>query len=264
MVATHDADVIAIADRVLYLDRGRVVDAPERRASERRAVPAGVGRGRSRSVRGVGKSFRPRLGDDPGAARRDARAAPRRGRASLLGRSGSGKSTLLTLLAGWQTPDAGEIRYEPAAVPAASCRGASSRSCRSASACCPSCRCARTSSTRRGSRASSRSGASGRELLARARPRRARRPPAARDVDRPAAAHRARPRARAAARRAARRRADLAPGRRLARPRLGAARAGGRARARQPDRDARGGRAPTTRAASGRSRRARSSARASG
>ena len=33
--------------------------------------------------------------------------------AALLGRSGSGKSTLLMLLAGWQTPDAGEIRYEP-------------------------------------------------------------------------------------------------------------------------------------------------------
>ena len=45
VLATHDDDVIAIADRVLYLDRGRVVDSPERRASERRAVPGRVGRG---------------------------------------------------------------------------------------------------------------------------------------------------------------------------------------------------------------------------
>src|SRR5262249_38302669 len=33
--------------------------------------------------------------------------------AVVLGRSGSGKSTLLMLLAGWQTPDAGSIRFEP-------------------------------------------------------------------------------------------------------------------------------------------------------
>ena len=63
------------------------------------------------------------------------------------------------LLAGWQRPDAGEIRYEPDGAPAGeTCRGGGSRSCRSASACCPSCRCARTSSSRRGSRASSPSG----------------------------------------------------------------------------------------------------------
>ncbi len=40
----------------------------------------------------------------------------------LVGRSGSGKSTLLTLLAGWQSPDTGEVQYfgsaaDPAALP---------------------------------------------------------------------------------------------------------------------------------------------------
>jgi putative ABC transport system ATP-binding protein len=38
-------------------------------------------------------------------------AVPRGAFNALVGRSGSGKSTLLSLLAGWQRPDSGEIRY---------------------------------------------------------------------------------------------------------------------------------------------------------
>jgi putative ABC transport system ATP-binding protein len=111
VLATHDADVIAIADRVLYLDRGRVVDAPEARARDRRPVAAGAGEAVV-TARGVSRSFR--RGSETIAAVRDATLELRRGEvAALLGRSGSGKSTLLMLLVGWQTPDAGEIRYAP-------------------------------------------------------------------------------------------------------------------------------------------------------
>jgi putative ABC transport system ATP-binding protein len=118
VLATHDADVMAIADRVLYLDRGRVVDAPEHSVSERRVVPAGSGEVVV-TVRGVRKSFR--RGSETIEALSDATLDARRGEvAVLLGRSGSGKSTLLMLLAGWQTPDAGEIRYEPDGASAAS------------------------------------------------------------------------------------------------------------------------------------------------
>jgi putative ABC transport system ATP-binding protein len=118
VLATHDDDVMAIADRVLYLDRGRVIEGPARRASERRAARTGSDEV-AVSVRGVGKSFR--RGSETIEALSDATLDVRRGEvAVLLGRSGSGKSTLLMLLAGWQTPDAGEIRYEPDGTPAAS------------------------------------------------------------------------------------------------------------------------------------------------
>jgi putative ABC transport system ATP-binding protein len=119
VLATHDPDVIAIADRVVYLDRGRVVDGPERRAERGgRARTAGTGE-LVVSVRGVGKSFRQR--SETVEAVRDASLELSRGEvAALLGRSGSGKSTLLLLLAGWQAPDSGEIRYEPDGAPAAS------------------------------------------------------------------------------------------------------------------------------------------------
>jgi ABC-type lipoprotein export system ATPase subunit len=117
VVATHDPDVIAIADRVLRLDRGRVV-------AEGEAVVLGAGVGPAveegapvvASARGVSKSYR--RGSDTIQAVRDVNLELRRGEiALLLGRSGSGKSTLLTLLAGWQPPDTGEVRFfggEPA------------------------------------------------------------------------------------------------------------------------------------------------------
>ena len=81
VIATHDADVIAIADRVLYLDRGPRRRRARARAPERRAVAAPADGESRRPCRGVGKSFR-RGGETIEArARRDARAAPRRGRA---------------------------------------------------------------------------------------------------------------------------------------------------------------------------------------
>src|SRR5262249_22136961 len=111
VVGTPDADVIAIADRGLYPHPGRVVEGPGAGGSERRALPAGGGGGAGAGG-GVGEDV-PRGGESVGG-RREARLELRRGEvAVVLGRSGSGKSTLLMLLAGWQAPDAGAIRYEP-------------------------------------------------------------------------------------------------------------------------------------------------------
>jgi len=122
VVATHDPDVIAVADRVLRLDRGRVVSEGEAVVLRAGAGPA-VDEGAAVVgwARGVSKSYR--RGPDTIHAVRDVNLELRRGEiAVLLGRSGSGKSTLLTLLAGWQPPDTGEARFfggerEPSELP---------------------------------------------------------------------------------------------------------------------------------------------------
>jgi putative ABC transport system ATP-binding protein len=109
VIATHDPEVVAIADHVVRLERGRVVEADT-------VPPSGRDRAFERAdaevqllAIGVGKSFR--RGPDTIRAVRDANLELRRGElAALIGRSGSGKTTLLTLLAGLHDPDAGEIR----------------------------------------------------------------------------------------------------------------------------------------------------------
>jgi len=122
VVATHDPDVIAIADRVLRLDRGRVVAEGANVVEEAGSGPrvdecAEV----VAFAHNVSKAYR--RGPDTIHAIRDASLDLRRGEiALLLGRSGSGKSTLLTLMAGWQPSDTGEVRFfgsaaDPAALP---------------------------------------------------------------------------------------------------------------------------------------------------
>jgi ABC-type lipoprotein export system ATPase subunit len=109
ILATHDPDVVEAADRVLRLERGRVITGElpavkplrTRRAAEAEPVV---------SVRNAAKTYR--LGDQTITALRSASVELGRGEVgAVLGRSGSGKSTLLSLLGGWQLPDSGEIRY---------------------------------------------------------------------------------------------------------------------------------------------------------
>ncbi len=122
MIATHDPEVVAIADRVLRLDRGRVIDPSE--------APKPAGRSRPRaaekaepllSVSGLSKGFG-RGGGRVLALREATLELDRGDLGALVGRSGSGKTTILTLLAGLHEPDTGSIRYrlstaEPASLP---------------------------------------------------------------------------------------------------------------------------------------------------
>jgi putative ABC transport system ATP-binding protein len=110
VVATHDADVTASADSVIRLERGRIVTAAKPPVSRARLKSSELAAGEVLACQDLAKSFR-RGGETVHAIRR-ADVALRRGELGvLLGRSGSGKSTLLTLLAGWQPPDAGAIRW---------------------------------------------------------------------------------------------------------------------------------------------------------
>jgi ABC-type lipoprotein export system ATPase subunit len=109
VVATHDEDVIAVADRVVRLDRGRVVTGDVPHVSVRNAAPGAAGAAVV-TARGVAKSYRRRA--ERVEAVVDGTLDLGRGElAALLGRSGSGKSTMLALLAGLQSPDRGEIRF---------------------------------------------------------------------------------------------------------------------------------------------------------
>jgi putative ABC transport system ATP-binding protein len=110
-IATHDDDVIAIADRVLRLDRGRVVSENMHRPAGR-AAPAVTAGEAVLVARGLRKDYR--HGPETIHALVDGTLELGPGRVgALLGRSGSGKSTLVALLAGLARPDAGDLRYEP-------------------------------------------------------------------------------------------------------------------------------------------------------
>jgi putative ABC transport system ATP-binding protein len=111
VVATHDADVVAVADRVLRLDRGRVISSDEATSSDaRERPPQSTGGAPVLTVRAVEKRFRE--GSETVLALRDATLDLARGDVGvLLGRSGSGKSTLLTVLAGLLPADRGTIDY---------------------------------------------------------------------------------------------------------------------------------------------------------
>jgi putative ABC transport system ATP-binding protein len=111
VIATHDADVTAMADRVLRLDRGRVVESVH--AAGETATPARSRSARSETVleaRAVSRTYK--HGGSAVAAVDRASVDLRHGEIGvLIGRSGSGKSTLLTLLAGWQRPDEGDVLW---------------------------------------------------------------------------------------------------------------------------------------------------------
>jgi putative ABC transport system ATP-binding protein len=108
VVATHDDDVMAIADHVVRLDRGRVVDGKAPSRAARTSAPAPTGEP-VLEAQAIAMSF-PHGGERVHAVV-DATFELRRGElAALLGRSGSGKSTVLAIAAGLQSPDAGELR----------------------------------------------------------------------------------------------------------------------------------------------------------
>jgi putative ABC transport system ATP-binding protein len=97
VVATHDPDVLAIADETLDLTRRR--PAPLH-AHERASDPGEV----VLRADGVSKTYRGK------AALADATLELRAGQLGIVvGRSGSGKSTLLMLLGGWLDADRGTI-----------------------------------------------------------------------------------------------------------------------------------------------------------
>jgi ABC-type lipoprotein export system ATPase subunit len=107
VIATHDDDVIAIADRVLRLDRGRVITESAIKPGGRRA-PHQIGEDAVLAARNVSKSYR--RGPEQIRALTNATLDLRGGEVgALLGRSGSGKSTVLTILAALQAPDTGDI-----------------------------------------------------------------------------------------------------------------------------------------------------------
>jgi putative ABC transport system ATP-binding protein len=95
VVATHDPDVLAIADSTLDLTRRR--PAPPRASASGRERGEVVLR-----ADGLAKAY------DGAVALHDATLEVRAGQLGVLvGRSGSGKSTLLMLLGGWLEPDRG-------------------------------------------------------------------------------------------------------------------------------------------------------------
>jgi len=117
VIATHDDDVMAIADRVVRLDRGRVV-AADAHSPAGRSAPTGNSGDSVLVAERLRKDYR--RGPETIHALVDGTVDLERGEVgALLGRSGSGKSTLLTVLAGLAQPDGGTLRYAlGAAAPA--------------------------------------------------------------------------------------------------------------------------------------------------
>jgi ABC-type lipoprotein export system ATPase subunit len=109
-IATHDDDVIAIADRVVRLDRGRIVTENMHQPTGRTA-PAEARGDVVATARGLRKDYR--RGPETVHALVDGTVDLGQGEVgALLGRSGSGKSTLLALMSGLARPDSGTLRYE--------------------------------------------------------------------------------------------------------------------------------------------------------
>ena len=120
VVATHDGAVRRLADEVMELDHGRVQGThPE--APGRFPTPAARYYASARlpvdvsdaavSVRDLSKVFHHHGGDVVHALESvslDARPGELVG---LVGRSGSGKTTLLNVIAGWERPSSGEVRW---------------------------------------------------------------------------------------------------------------------------------------------------------
>jgi putative ABC transport system ATP-binding protein len=120
VVATHDGAVRKLADEVIELDHGKVkgthTEAPSGRLTPAARYYAGARLPVDDvdpvvSVRELTKVFH-HHGGDVVHALEDVSFEARPGElVGLVGRSGSGKTTLLNVIAGWEHPTAGEVRW---------------------------------------------------------------------------------------------------------------------------------------------------------
>jgi putative ABC transport system ATP-binding protein len=126
VVATHDGAVWRLADEVVELDHGRLKGTHPEAAD----LPAGFVRHPGArlpsdpsdvtvSVHELSKVFHHHGGDVVHALEAVTFEAMPGELVGLVGRSGSGKTTLLNVIAGWERPSAGEVRWS-APVDAAS------------------------------------------------------------------------------------------------------------------------------------------------
>jgi ABC-type lipoprotein export system ATPase subunit len=120
VVATHDGTVRRLADEVIELDHGRVKgthrEAPSGSPSAAaRYYAAGrlpdVDVDAAVSVRDLSKVFHHHGGDVVHALESVSFEARPGELVGLVGRSGSGKTTLLNVIAGWERPSEGEVRW---------------------------------------------------------------------------------------------------------------------------------------------------------
>ena len=120
VVATHDGAVRKLADEVIELDhgrlRGRAPDSPRGPGPAARYYAAGRLRGEDLeatvSIHEVTKIFRHHGGDVVHALEAVSFEASPGELVGLVGRSGSGKTTLLNVIAGWERPTSGEVRWQ--------------------------------------------------------------------------------------------------------------------------------------------------------
>jgi putative ABC transport system ATP-binding protein len=124
VIATHDPSAIERADVVIELEHGsiasakshrplphvppRVAPTPEHRYPRVREQPVSVRRRPLVAARAISK-FYTRGEEEVHAIDRVSLDISTGEIAGLVGRSGSGKTTLLNVLAGWESPDSGEL-----------------------------------------------------------------------------------------------------------------------------------------------------------
>ena len=118
VVATHDGAVRKLADEVVELDHGRLKGTHPDVPNGRRAGFARPPGGRlplegeaAVSVRQLSKVFQHHGGDVVQALESVSFEARPGELVGLVGRSGSGKTTLLNVIAGWERPSEGEVRW---------------------------------------------------------------------------------------------------------------------------------------------------------
>ena len=129
VVATHDGAVRKLADAVIELEHGRVKGThPEARhvggptPSARIYSSGRLSDGLAEaaiSVRELSKEFHHHGGDVVHALEAVSFEARPGELVGLVGRSGSGKTTLLNVIAGWERPTSGEVRWREDVDPSA-------------------------------------------------------------------------------------------------------------------------------------------------